>query len=112
MKTYYVNMVVNYTDYTKRCIGLFDSNHWTGEGNFCGWYGAEFYTDSKLLAYYIIEVPGSSIYEPKGKSHLEEEWDHDITYEKIQIGSGYWEQKLYAENDEEAKHKFFREEYE
>ena len=109
MKTYYVNEVriAGVSDYDHTCIGLFSGEyHWHGEGNFCGWYGAEFYDDMTLVAYYVIE--NSSSYSPQGHVHIKEEIVNQ-PFDKIPIGSCYWTQELYAKDDQEAIGKFFHE---
>lgn len=88
-------------------IGLFSGEcEWHGEGNFCGWYGAEFYLNATLLAYYEIE--NGYMYSPKGHKHLDEVVVEQH-YDKIGMGSCYWEILMYAENDTEARSKFFAE---
>ena len=91
-------------------IGLFTGEgHWHGEGNFCGWYGGEYYDEVTLLAYYEIE--NTFMYSPKGHPHLDEVKVNQY-YDKIGIGSIYWERLIYAENDMDAISKFFAEAFE
>lgn len=102
--TFYVNEVNlnDVSDWTHRVIGLFDRNEWTGRGNFCGWYGAEYYVNTTLLAYGIQLKSGGESYNPKHpfdggffenvNSHFDEVW----------IGSCYWEQRIEANSVEEA----------
>ena len=108
-KIYYVNEVTNLSSYKESCIGLFTNNSWTGEGNFCGWYGAEYYHNTILLAFYIIDNPHR--YEPKGFPHKKEKLSGEY-FDKICIGSGYWERILKAKDEEEAIKKFFNEDFE
>ena len=62
---FYINEVhLSESDWEHECIGLFDKENWAGEGNFCGWYGAEYYKDTTLIAY-GIQLGHSSIYNPK-----------------------------------------------
>lgn len=107
-KKYYINQVSKFSSYDEMCIGLFTNNNWSGEGNFCGWYGAEYYNDTILLAFYIIDNP--QIYRPKGSSHKVEKLYNEY-FDKINIGSCYWESTLDAKNDEEAIKKFFNEDF-
>ena len=63
--TFYINEAhIAESDWDHECIGLFDKENWTGEGNFCGWYGAEYYRDTTLIAY-GIQLGHTSIYNPK-----------------------------------------------
>ena len=32
-------------------VALFAEHGFEGKGNFCGWYGAEFYTDARMIAF-------------------------------------------------------------
>ena len=107
-KIYYINEITTLSDYDKTYIGLFTDTNWSGEGDFCGWYGAEFYNNTTLLAYYIIENP--HIYKPRGSKHLDEKICNEY-YNKIGIGSGFWTLPLKAISDEEAIQKFFNEDY-
>lgn len=106
--TYYVNRVNDYSDSRTEAIGLFTKTNWTGEGNFCGWYGIEYFNDTKLIAYYII--PNSSMYKPKGQEHIDEQVVNKY-FKKIAIGSCYWTIEFQAENEEEAIKQFFNEDY-
>ena len=47
--TFYINKIhIEESDWEHECIGLFNETNWVGEGNFCGWYGVEFYTNTTL----------------------------------------------------------------
>ena len=109
IKKYYINEVrLPESSWDIMCIGLFDNNSWDGEGNFCGWYGAEYYKNATLLAHYTIKNPHS--YQPKGQNHLKNIIDNKF-FKKVYIGSSYWEKILEAENDNIAIKKFFNEEF-
>ena len=43
-------------DIDVRYVGLFRGREWEGRGNFCGWYGGEYYKDTTLVAYGIQVV--------------------------------------------------------
>lgn len=111
---YYVNRLNEESDYHTTAIGLFKFNnghHWEGEGNFCGWYGAESYTNVILLGYYTI--PADSIYEPKGKKHIKEIdlLDEFDIRDRIYIGSIIWEKVFEENNDYKALQRFFKEDF-
>lgn len=53
--------------YPDRYIGLFKGGKWDGRGNFCGWYGAEYYLNTELIAYYTAE---GGIYMPEKESAI------------------------------------------
>lgn len=101
-KTFYVNKIAGRGDWNHQYIGLFTSNQWVGEGNFCGYYGAEFYLNTKLLSYGIQLKPGNLCYDPKAPfdggfiAHANE------NHLKIGIGSKYWEKRIEAYNQAEA----------
>lgn len=64
--TFYVNEVtLPESDWTHRCIGLFDNDEWDGRGSFCGYYGAEYYLNTTLLAYGVQLIEGNKRYNPK-----------------------------------------------
>ena len=109
--TFYINEVhISESDWEHKCIGLFDKENWVGEGNFCGWYGAEYYKDTTLIAY-GIQLGHSSIYNPKrpfdgGFKIVKEHYD------KIPIGSCYWTRSFKANSVEEAIEIFRKQEWE
>lgn len=75
-------------DYNKRVIGLFDNCECHGEGNFCGWYGSEYYDKVTLIAYYVQGVPGNVCIDFKRPySEFQVINKH---FDKIEIGSRYW----------------------
>ena len=69
--TFYVNQAqAPLSDWEHQCIALFDGNKWAGEGNFCGYYAAEYYLDTTILAYGIQLRKGCTIYNSKATSTL------------------------------------------
>lgn len=109
--TFYINKVdAEESDWEHECIGLFSEANWIGEGNFCGWYGAEFYTNTTLIAY-GIQLGHSSMYNPKrpfngGFKVVNKHYD------KIMIGSCYWTKQFKADSVEEAIRIFKNQEWE
>jgi hypothetical protein len=111
MNKYYVNSF--YGDriglpnvYPNMYIGLFRECKAKGEGNFCGYYGAEYYLDTELIAYYEAE---GGRYQPEkriGKTHI-----CGYKFDKILIGSHMWTQVIEAKDDAEARDKFIRAEW-
>lgn len=124
MKTYYINQIdgISSIDGYKigptfgktspeyRMYGLFDSAEWVGEGHFCGWYGGEYYKNTRLLAYSIVpsnvpcvftpELPGGTFVKNVNQQH-----------EKIGIQSKLCEIRFEAKNDEEAMAVFEKKEW-
>lgn len=100
--TFYINSFSITPTGWKDYIGLFDANNWEGRGNFSGWYGAEYYRNTNLLAYYPFESNG--VVNFKNKTGLVTECNEH--YDEIQIGSCYWEKKIEAASVEEAVRKF------
>lgn len=100
--TFYVNEVtLPESDWTHRCIGLFDNDEWDGRGSFCGYYGAEYYPNTTLLAYGVQLIEGNKRYNPK------DPFDGGIYkchkhFDEVLIGSGMWEKKIEANSVEEA----------
>lgn len=87
--------------YPNMYIGLFTQCETKGEGSFCGYYGAEYYLDTELIAYYEAE---GTIYRPEKRIS-------DVKYcyfkrKKILIGSHMWTKVIEAETTEEAIEKF------
>jgi len=110
---YYVNKLNEQSNNGKNAIGLFKFMHghkWSGEGNFCGWYGAEFYTNTTLIAY-GIQLGHSNMYNPKrpfnGGFKVVNKY-----YDKIMIGSCYWTKQFKADSIEEAIRIFKNQEWE
>ena len=102
--TFYINEVpsLKESDWKHRCIGLFTNNEFKGEGYFCGWYGAEYYLDTDLLAFGIQLVDGGSPIKfrcPFDGGFYICENQH---YDKIRIGSGMFEKEFEADSVEEA----------
>ena len=105
--TFYVNVIYpKEHKYETQFVGLFTNNKWEGRGNFCGWYGAEFYLDTILLAYGLHKGHVCPV-------DLKAPFDggvwpcpDDNYYDEIHIGSGYWEKKFEADSFEEAREIF------
>ena len=87
--------------YPNMYIGLFTQCKTKGEGNCCGYYGAEYYLDTELLAYYVAE---GCIYQPEKR--ISDVSDCYFYREKILIGSHMWTKVIEAETVEEAIEKF------
>ena len=108
--TFYINEVyVDESDWEHECIGLFDNDNSTGEGNFCGWYATEYYQDTTLIAY-GIQLGHSSLYNPKrpfdGGFKIVNKY-----YDKIVIGSCIWTKTFEADSVEEAIEIFRKQEW-
>ena len=102
--TFYINEVpgLKESDWHHRCIGLFTNNEFKGEGSFCGWYGAEYYLNTELLAYGIQLVEGCQpikFRHPFDGGFYICEKQH---YDKIHIGSCMYEHAFEADSVEEA----------
>lgn len=101
--TFYINAMhwPKGNSYKHQYIGLFTNNERTAEGYFCGWYGAEYYNNTTLIAYGIQNRDGGKPYNPKAPfdGGIEIVNEH---YDKIMIGSSYWEVKFEAKNIDEA----------
>lgn len=104
MKTYYVNIVRaqdkegNYIN----IVALFTESNWSGEGNFCGWYGSEYYNDTTVIAHYKNNQNDYLVnYEPvTGITEC------DFHFDEIKISSCYHEKIIEAESNKEAVEKF------
>ena len=94
-----IDKTISKTEY----YGLFDSNDWDGIGNFCGWYGIEYYKNTNLLAYMIKY---SNEY---GTFAMVKEYNRH--YDKIVIGSIYLQKVIEADSIEEAI-EIFKKQYE
>lgn len=108
MKRYYVN---RFNDRTitdnsgpRDMIGLFGERGFEGRGNCCGWYAAEYYTNTELYAHYFADVSG--LYSPEKRVSEVTVHDPAIKYDEVSIGSCYWERYIEAETLEEAIEKF------
>lgn len=108
IKAYYVNKFYDETIADDSCqidmIGLFGDRVYEGCGNCCGWYATEFYTNTELYAHYFAD--GSGLYSPKKRVSEVTVHNPAIKYDKVTIGSGYWERYIAAETLEEAIEKF------
>lgn len=101
--TFYVNEVnLPGGECNNRYIGLFDSNKWDGRGNFCGYYGSEYYLDTNLLAYGVQLDKLCEIYNPKSPFNGGFFSNVNKHFDEIKIGSGMWERKFTANSIEEA----------
>ena len=101
--TFYVNQAeAPMSDWNRQCIALFDSNKWTGEGNFCGYYAAEYYLDTTILAYGIQLRKGNAVYNPKAPFDGGVFENVNAHFNKVPIGSALWEVKIEADSVEEA----------
>ena len=114
-----VGIKYDLTSNKEELIGLFkckeNNNHWSGTGNYCGWYSAEFYHNVDIIAAFIIRHDVED-----GKLACHSYTDGEIIkkyigindhWDKIRIGSIYWEINFYADNDAQAIKKFFNEDY-
>lgn len=111
--TFYINEVPsrNESDWHHRCIGLFTNNEFKGEGSCCGWYGAEYYLNTDLLAMGIQLVDGGSpikFRHPFDGGFRIFENQH---YDKIHIGSCMFEEEFEANSVEEAIDIFRRQQW-
>ena len=101
--TFYVNQAqAPLSDWEHQCIALFDGNKWDGEGNFCGYYAAEYYLDTTILAYGIQLRKGCTIYNPKAPFDGGFFENVNAHFNKVPIGSALWEVKIEANSVEEA----------
>lgn len=100
---FYVNSIENNSfevKYPNKIIGLFGEHGWEGRGNFCGWYGAEYYLNTELYAYYTADCSG--LYTPELRISDVVVCDPPIHYDEIAIGSGMWDRRIEADDLEEA----------
>lgn len=100
-------------DFNKEYIGLCKGEcKFEGVGNFCGWYGMEFWKNCDLIAYYTI--PSGAYFNPIGKCHIDEIIVNKH-YDMLAIGSCFWTHKLIAADDESEENiikRFFLEDFE
>lgn len=101
MKKYYINQVSlsdgkNIEGNDGKIMCLFSEKEWEGKGNFCGWYGVEFYNNAHVIAYC------------SGDRTVENIKPVDITFDQVVIWSCMVEQCFEAENDEAAIREFKR----
>lgn len=85
-------------------IALFGEYEWDGVGNFCGWYGAEYFLDTKVYAYYIADA--THFYDPKQRVSDVTVCNPCLEYERVGIGSCSWTTVIEADSVEEAIEKF------
>lgn len=102
MKKYFINQIEldSVSDWDHRVIGLFTDENWEGRGNFCGWYGSEFYTDTILVAYFVQHVSGNNPFNPK--QPYEEFEVVNRYFKEVCIGSKYWTRVIEADTVEQA----------
>lgn len=110
-KKFYVNCFHDETiqniympDNRYRLIGLFEECGTTGEGNFCGYYGAEYYVHTRLEAFYFAQRGG--IYAPEKRVTDVIICARPIEYTKVGIGSHMWTRVIEADTTAEAFKKF------
>lgn len=104
---FYINKIHCLSNRDYQVIGLFTNGEWEGEGNFCGWYSAEYYKNTTLLAYYCIKEDDELFLKgPHTKEKVIKTY-----YPKIEIDSCYCEKILEAKNEDEAIKKFFNEDF-
>jgi len=94
-KIYYINQAdliddQNIEGHTGKIMCLFSEKTWEGKGNFCGWYGVEFYNNAHIIAYCAGERTVDNI-KPT-----------DIFFDSVIIFSCIVEHKIEAEDDAEA----------
>lgn len=101
MKKYYINRASlsdgqTIEGNTGEMMCLFSEKDWEGKGNFCGWYGVEFYNNAHIIAY----CPGERI--------AENVKSVDVSFDKVIIWSCIVEKSFEAENDAAAVEEFKR----
>lgn len=102
---FYVNEVhdgklTNGLQYGQSIIGLFRQCETDGRGNFCGYYGSEYYVETELYAYYVADCKG--VYRPEARISELVICDPRIKYHEVRIGSHMWTKVIEARNVEEA----------
>lgn len=100
MAKFYVNEVhdkalTNGLPYGQSIIGLFKQCSTDGRGNFCGYYGSEYYIDTELYAYYVADCKGR--YCPEARISNITVCDPSIKYREVGIGSHMWTMVIEAE---------------
>ena len=101
MKKYYVNQAdlidgQEIEGNTGKMMCLFSEKEWEGKGNFCGWYGVEFYNNAHIIAYCA------------GDRIAENVKSVDVHFDRVIIFSCIVENTFEAENDAAAVEKFKR----
>lgn len=86
--------------YGQFIIGLFRQCKTDGRGNFCGYYGTEYYLNGELYAYYVTE--NTVIYKPEARLGDVTVLKEPIRYQEVQIGSHMWTNVIEASSIEEA----------
>ena len=105
MEKFYVNEVHdralrNGLPYGQSVIGLFRQCPTEGRGSFCGYYGAEYYLDTELYAYYVADCSG--IYKPEARITDITILKQPIIYREVAIGSHMWTTVVEAKSIDEA----------
>lgn len=97
---FYVNEIVQ-DNSDVHVIGLFDSNIREGEGNFCGLYSTEFYINVTLVAVGARETNNMN-----DRSKFIQFSDEAEYFDRIQVGTLYYERFIEASTIVEAIEKF------
>lgn len=105
MAKFYVNAVHDQTltnglPYGQIIIGLFKQCSTDGRGNFCGYYGSEYYLDTELYAYYVTDCKG--IYRPEARLSELTICNPAIEYREVRIGSHMWTKVIEADTIDAA----------
>lgn len=79
-----------------KVILLFKRWEHTGVGNFCGYYGAEYFTDADAIYCINVSKDGIILANTEYRKH----------FKKIDISSIYRSQSITASSDEDAINKF------
>ena len=111
MAKFYVNMFYDESirkelglPYKQDLIGLFKQCKTEGRGSFCGYYGAEYYLNTELYAYYVAD--SKSGYTPEERISDVEICIPTLKYREMLIGSHMWTQVIEAETVSEALEAF------
>ena len=110
--TFYINKIhIDDSNWKDEYIGLFNDHEWEGQGNFCGWYGQEFFKNTTLIAYGIQTGRRFNMYLPKypfdGGFKIVNQY-----YDEIGIGSCFYTRSFEADSVEEAIKIFKNQEWE
>ena len=107
---FYINQVTTEdSDWEHQCIGLFTNNEWKGVGNFCGYYAAEYYLNTILIAYGVQIRNGNYIYDPLYPFKYCKKISKN--YNEILIGSNLWEETFEAINVIDALNIFYKQQW-
>lgn len=105
MAKFYVNEVhdrilTNGLSYGQSIIGLFKQCSTEGRGNFCGYYGSEYYLNTVMYAYYVADCKGR--YCPEARISPITISPYGIEYDEVAIGSHMWTNVIEADAVESA----------